>query len=48
MPELSGEGQMRLNEDGQIVDPAEEAEIIGADTPEDAAFPESGTEVSEE
>ena len=47
MPELSGEGQMRLNEDGQIVDPAEEAEIIGADTPEDAAFPESGTEVSE-
>ena len=48
MPELSGEGQMRLNEDGQIVDPAEEAEIIGADTPDAAAFPESGTEVSEE
>ncbi len=48
MPELSGEGQMRLNEDGQIVDPVEAAEITGADTPENAAFPESGTEVSEE
>ena len=48
MPDLGGEGQMRLNEDGQIVDPAEEAEITGADTPEEAAFPESGTEAPEE
>ena len=39
MPDLGGEGQMRLNEDGMIVDPAEEAEIVGADTPESAAFP---------
>ena len=31
LPDLGGEGQMRINEDGQIVDPAEEAEITGAD-----------------
>ena len=48
IPDLGGEGQMRLNEDGQIVDPAEQAEIIGADTPEEAAFPESGTAAPEE
>ena len=36
MPDLGGEGQMRLNEDGEIVDPAEEAEISGADAPETA------------
>lgn len=48
IPDLGGEGQMRLNEDGQIVDPVEAAEITGADTPENAAFPESGTEVPEE
>ena len=40
MPDLGGEGQMRLNEHGEIIDPAEEAEIIGADTPETAAFRE--------
>ena len=40
MPDLGGEGQMRLNENGEIVDPAEEAEITGADTPETAAFQE--------
>ena len=28
MPDLGGEGQMRLNENGEIVDPAEEAEKI--------------------
>lgn len=39
MPDLGGEGQMRLNEDGEIIDPAEEAEITGADTPETADFP---------
>ena len=39
MPDLGGEGQMRLNESGEIVDPAEGAEIVGADTPETAAFP---------
>ena len=48
VPDLGGEGQMRLTEDGQIVDPAEAAEITGADTPEEASFPESGTEASEE
>ena len=40
MPDLSGEGQMRLNENGQIVDPAEDMEITGTDTPERADFPE--------
>ena len=39
MPDLGGEGQMRLNENGEIVDPAEGAEITGADTPESADFP---------
>ena len=39
MPDLGGEGQMRLDESGQIIDPAEAAEIFGADTPENAAFP---------
>ncbi len=42
MPDLGGEGQMRLNENGEIVDPARETEISGADAPESAAFPESG------
>ena len=36
MPDLGGEGQMRIGENGQIVDPAELAEITGADTPETA------------
>ena len=40
MPDLSGEGQMRLNENGQIVDPAGDMEITGIDTPESADFPE--------
>ena len=40
MPDLSGEGQMRLNENGQIVDPTEDMEITGTDTPESADFPE--------
>ena len=40
MPDLSGEGQMRLNENGQIVDPAGDMEITGIDTPERADFPE--------
>ena len=48
VPDLGGEGQMRLTEDGLIVDPAEAAEIIGADIPEEASFPESGTEAPEE
>lgn len=48
VPDLGGEGQMRLTEDGQIVDPAEAAEIAGADTPEKASFPEFGTEAPEE
>jgi len=39
MPDLGGEGQMRLNEDGQIIDPMAEVEITGVDTPENAAFP---------
>ena len=39
MPDLGGEGQMRLSDSGEIIDPAEEMEIIGADTPENADFP---------
>ena len=39
IPDLGGEGQMRLNDNGEIVDPMEEAEIMGADTPEEANFP---------
>lgn len=39
MPDLGGEGQMRLSDSGEIIDPAEETEIIGADTPEEADFP---------
>lgn len=40
MPDLGGEGQMRLSDSGEIVDPAEQAEIVGADLPEDAELPE--------
>ena len=40
MPDLGGEGQMRLTDDGQIVDPAEAVEISGADSPETADFRE--------
>lgn len=36
LPDLGGEGQMRIGEDGQIMDPADTAEITGADTPETA------------
>ena len=39
MPDLGGDGQMRLGEDGQIIDPDTGTEIIGADTPEEADFP---------
>ena len=39
MPDLGGDGQMRLGDDGRIVDPAEEVTIHDADTPEDADFP---------
>ena len=39
MPDLGGEGQMRLGEDGQIIDPEAQMEITGIDTPETAAFP---------
>ena len=37
MPDLGGEGQMRLNEAGEIVNPAGEPETAGAGTPETAA-----------
>lgn len=37
MPDLGGEGQMRLNEAGEIVDSAGEPETVGADAPETAA-----------
>ena len=45
LPDLGGEGQMRISEDGQIVDPADTAAITGADTPETADDPaeEDGT-----
>jgi len=39
MPDLGGEGQMRLGEDGQIIDPDAQVKINGADTPETAGFP---------
>ena len=39
MPDLGGEGQMRLGEDGQIIDPDAQVEITGAETPETAGFP---------
>ena len=41
MPDLSGEGQMRLNDNGEIVDPVQGTELSGADTPESARFPEN-------
>ena len=39
MPDLGGEGQMRLSDSGEIIDPAETAEIVGADAPEDVELP---------
>ena len=39
IPDLGGEGQMRLTDDGQIIDPSEAAQISGFDAPEDADFP---------
>lgn len=39
LPDMGGEGQMRLNDSGEVVDPAEAAEISGADSPEEADFP---------
>ena len=39
MPDLGGEGPMRLSDTGEVIDPAAEAEIVGADTPENADFP---------
>jgi segregation and condensation protein B len=41
MPDLGGDGQMRLGEHGEIFDPAETAEIRGADAPEIAPSEES-------
>ena len=41
MPDLGGEGQMRLSESGEIIDPAQRAAVTGADTPENAAIQES-------
>ena len=38
MPDLGGEGQMRLNENGEIVDPTGDMELAGV--PEDTEFPE--------
>ena len=37
MPDLGGDGQMRLNEAGEIVNPAGEPETAGAGAPETAA-----------
>jgi segregation and condensation protein B len=39
IPDLGGEGQMRLTDDGQIIDPSETIEINGFDAPEEADFP---------
>ena len=41
MPDLGGEGQMRLSESGEIIDPAQRAAVTGADTTENAAIQES-------
>ena len=43
LPDLGGEGQMRIGEDGQIVDPADTAAVTGADTPETADDPAEET-----
>ena len=40
MPDLGAEGQMRLNEDGQIVDPAQDRAVTGSDPVEGAALTE--------
>jgi len=39
IPDLGSDGQMRLTDDGQIIDPSENAEVFGSDRPEDVAFP---------
>ena len=39
IPDLGSDGQMRLGEDGQIIDPDRGVELLGADTPEEADFP---------
>ena len=39
IPDLGSDGQMRLGDDGQIIDPDGEVELLGADTPEEADFP---------
>jgi segregation and condensation protein B len=40
MPDLGGEGQMRLNENGEIVDPMQAPEPTGTDAPETGPTPE--------
>ena len=40
LPDLGGEGQMRLTDAGEVVDPAETAEILGTDPPEETAAEE--------
>ena len=40
MPDLGAEGQMRLNEDGQIVDPAQGRTVSGSDPAEGDVTPE--------
>lgn len=40
MPDLGAEGQMRLNEDGQIVDPAQDRVVTGSDPVEGDAITE--------
>ena len=40
MPDLGAEGQMRLNEDGQIVDPAQGRAVTGSDPVEGDAITE--------
>ena len=42
MPDLGGEGQMRLNEAGEVVDPTEGVAVTGADGPETAGLAEPG------
>ena len=44
MPDLGGDGQMRLTDDGQIIDPSDAKTILEGDLPEEAEFPEEPTD----
>ncbi len=39
IPDWGGEGQMRLSDSGEIIDPLEDTEIVGTDAPETVQLP---------